>query len=153
MPIDRLFLQQYIWEHIPIAEAMGLKVEEATTEKVLLSAPLKQNINHKRTAFGGSLHAVATLSCWSLIFIHVREIALPVEIVIAESHIEYLRPVTDDFTAECLFSPLVWPQFDRMLIHKGKARIKLNSKIFQTGSLAVSFSGEFAAVKKDVRHR
>ena len=55
-------LEKYLHKHIPISSAMGVKVDVASSERVVLSAPFLNNINHKQTVFGGSLHAVATLT-------------------------------------------------------------------------------------------
>jgi len=52
----RSTLEDYLWEHIPISKAMGVRVDSASLEKVILEAPFTNNINHKKTVFGGSLH-------------------------------------------------------------------------------------------------
>ena len=92
-------LEDYLYRNIPISEAMGVRVARASTDSISLTAPLQANINHKRTAFGGSLQAVATLACWTLLHVNLREDADPSEIVITNSNIDYIRPVTADFTA------------------------------------------------------
>jgi thioesterase domain-containing protein len=99
-----LDLEQYLYQNIPLSQAIGIIVEEATLQKVILKAPLAPNINHKKTAFGGSLHAVATLACWSLIFINLQATPFAsMEIVITASEIQYLMPVAADFFIECSF--------------------------------------------------
>ena len=142
-------LQTYIHEHIPISIALGIEVKEATLDKVIVSAPLLPNINHKNTAFGGSLHAVATLSCWSLVFVNLQQYSEPTEIVIAKSEVDYLAPVNSDFTAECILNDRQeWIRFEAALRKKGKGRIKLNAKICQASKLAVDYHGEFVAIAK-----
>lgn len=132
-------LETYLLQHIPISGAMGIAVELATPEKVVLRAPFLNNINHKRTVFGGSLHAVATLACWSLLHLNVKG-----QIVIASSEVAYLAPVAADFTAECLMpDPAEWEKFTASLGKKGKGRIKLKAQIVQEGRLCVDFSGVF----------
>ncbi|MGE3318012.1 MAG: YiiD C-terminal domain-containing protein [Candidatus Berkiella sp.] len=48
-------IQHYLSEHIPITQALGIKVELLSDNEVIVSAPLDHNINHKKTVFGGSL--------------------------------------------------------------------------------------------------
>ncbi len=146
MSIQANFLEQYLYEYIPISIAMGVKVREVSTARIVLSAPIAPNINHKKTVFGGSLHALATLSCWSLAFLNLQ--GLKAEIVITASEIQYLRPVSSDFTVECnMNEPERWIQFKKMFARKGKARIQLHATIYQDGHLAVDYQGEFVAIK------
>jgi thioesterase domain-containing protein len=140
-------LQRYLQEQIPISSAMGIQIEEASCEKIVLSAPLQANINHKKTVFGGSLHAATTLACWSLIFLNLKDFEKPTEIVIVSSEIKYLLPVTADFKAECaLPEQTEWHRFQHILRKKGKARIPLTAHIAQDNQLAVKFQGIFAAI-------
>lgn len=140
-------LEKYLAENIPISIALGIKLQQATFERVILKAPFTPNINHKNTVFGGSLHAVATLACWSLLFIHLKEWSIPVEIVILSSEVDYLMPVTTDFEVECRFpAEDAWLKFQQVLTRKGKAKIPLTAKIFQEGRLAVDYRGVFVAL-------
>lgn len=141
-------LHDYLYHHIPISQSFGITVAYAALDKVILNAPLQANINHKKTVFGGSLHAVATLSCWGLLFLNTRKLARPIELVIQSSRIDYLIPVTNDFSAECILpSSEIWERFEKMLIKKGKARIELAATIYHQEQLAVNFIGNFAALK------
>lgn len=54
--------------NIPLTQAMQVRVLEIGPDSVRLGAPLSANINHHRTAFGGSLATLATLAAWSLPF-------------------------------------------------------------------------------------
>jgi thioesterase domain-containing protein len=136
-------LEEYLHQHIPIASAMGVSVETATSDQIVLKAPLANNINHKKTVFGGSLHAVATLACWSLLHVNLED----AQIVIASSEIQYLHPVTRDFQAECRMADRkVWERYVKIFQKKGKARIKLSAMIYQEGKLCVDYSGVFVAI-------
>lgn len=140
-------LQNYLYENIPISLAMEVDVHEATIDKVTLGAKIAPNINHKRTVFGGSLHSVATLSCWSLIFINLKQLGILAEIVISKSNVKYLAPVTTDFTATCeMNNKDDFARFANMLLKKGKARIKLSASIYQGNQLAVEYEGEFVGI-------
>ncbi len=139
---DQTSLKTYLQSHIPISEAMGVCVEHASKEKVILTAPFANNINHKKTVFGGSLHAVATLACWSLLHLNLEE----VQIVITRSEVDYRAPVDGDFKAECVLPERdVWQKFIKTLQLKGKARLALTATISHQGRLAVNYQGTFAA--------
>lgn len=141
-------LQTYIHEHIPLSNALGVEVQTAALDQVALSAPFANNINHKKTVFGGSLQAVATLACWGLAYLNLEQQNLSCEIVITNSDINYLLPVTTDFTAKAtLPEKLTWDRFSKILAKHGKARIKIHATIYQGDKLTVDYIGTFAAVR------
>lgn len=142
-------LQDYIHAHIPISRAMGLKIEQAAKDKVILSAPITLNINHKKTVFGGSLQSISTLACWSLVFINLKDSLDNIyEIVIYKSEIKYLRPVTKDFRVQCeVTNKEEFGKFQNTLLKRSKGRISLVARIYQDGVLAVDYKGEFVAIR------
>lgn len=148
---SEIVLQNYLLQNIPISSAMGIQVEKASPQQIILSAPLSNNINHKKTVFGGSLHAVATLACWSLIHVNLSQLCLDdFQIVITNSEIAYLAPVASDFKAEChMIEPSLWNRFVKMLQKKGKSRLTLQAKIWQGTQLCVDYSGVFAAIEAE----
>lgn len=146
--ITDIKLEDYLLKHIPISSAMGIEVDKASLSQIVLKAPFSNNINHKKTVFGGSLHAVATLACWSLLHVNLVHLSDNVQIVISSSEVEYLAPVVSDFKAECHMPDAVeWDRFIKMLKKKGKSRLKLTAKIFQKEQLCVDYSGIFVAIK------
>lgn len=141
-------LEKYVLENIPLSQALGIQVKSASLQEVILSAPFLNNINHKKTVFGGSLHAVATLACWSLIYMHLENLKT-FDIVITSSSIQYILPVIADFNVECkMAEPSRWNRFKTSLLQKGKGRIELHAAIFQDKKLAVDYLGTFAAIKR-----
>lgn len=145
---EKIELEKYLHKNIPISKAMGIEVFTASKDKVILKAPFAKNINHKKTVFGGSLHAVATLSCWCWLHLHLKTLN-PLDIVITNSNVDYRAPVVADFEARCMQPEEdAWRQFTAMLQAKGKARIVLHAEIVQSGKLAVAFTGTFAAIKR-----
>ena len=140
-------LESYLYQNIPLSKAMGIKIHHESADKVILFAPFANNINHKKTVFGGSLHAAATLACWCLLYLNVHDPSL--QIVITKSEIDYLAPVDSDFTVECLMpEKSIWERFMQMLQSKGKARILLAAKIMHNDKLAVDYQGVFAVLKQ-----
>ena len=145
-------LQKYLHRHIPISKAMGIKVVHASEEKVILEASFQENINHKQTVFGGSLHAVATLACWSLLYLNLKPCDEEFQIVITHSDVEFKAPVADDFQVVCLKpDPAMWNRFIHMLERKNKSRINLTATIEYSNRLAVKYHATFAALKSQVK--
>jgi len=141
-------LQSYVERNIPIAKAFEAKVLNIGEDTLTIAAPLAANINHKRTVFGGSLQAIATLACWSLLHHKLRGSTDPGEIVITNSSIDYITAVTGDFVATAsLPNPERWQQFLDLFNRRGKARLQLQAQIYQGEDLAVDYTGTFAAIK------
>lgn len=138
-------LEQYLHEKIPLTVAMGVHVEHCDDASLVLSAPLAPNRNHLGTAFGGSLHTMATLSGYSLLWWLLR--TPEAHIVIRESTIHYDKAVTGDLRAVC-HAPASeeLAVFRRDFARKGKARLRLAATIEQEGEIAVRFTGVFVAI-------
>jgi thioesterase domain-containing protein len=142
-------LERSLHAEIPLTQAMGVVVAHYDQHGLTLRAPLGPNLNHKKTAFGGSLNSLATLACWGLAQLLVRDLNVPVTVVIQESHVQYLKPVEQNIEATCHVPPAVMlDRFLRTLVRHGRARIELDATI-QTGSeTAVRFHGLFVAYDK-----
>lgn len=141
-------IQNYLIDHIPLTQALGVVLTQVSNDKVIMQAPFLNNINHKMTVFGGSLHAVATLTCWSLMYTNLIDSLGNIEIVISHSEVDYLLPVTSDFEAICTKpNQAVWDSFKKMINKKGKGRISLTAQIFQSNQLAVDYHGTFVVLK------
>jgi thioesterase domain-containing protein len=137
-------LQAALAAEIPITAAIGLKVAGFEDGALKLAAPLARNINHKATAFAGSLNAVLTLAGWSMLWLIARRELIAAKVVIQDSAIRYLRPVTRDFVAECrLPARAEVERFLLILRRKGKARLELAAEIREAGEVAVAFSGRY----------
>ncbi|MEP6669643.1 MAG: YiiD C-terminal domain-containing protein [Chthoniobacter sp.] len=138
-------LERFLHEQIPLTVAMGVQVAECDDTRLVLTAPLAPNRNHLQTAFGGSLHALATLSGYSLLWWLLRE--PHAHIVIRESTIRYKNPVRGDLRAVC-HSPAAQEleRFRRDFARKGKARISLDAVVEYDDEIAVRFSGVFVAI-------
>ncbi|WP_284620137.1 YiiD C-terminal domain-containing protein [Aquabacterium humicola] len=140
-------LQRYLHEHIPLSRAMDVSVLHASPERILLQAPLAPNINHRETAFGGSLSALAILSAWSLLHVRLAAAGPVPRLVIQRNAMHYEAAVLGDFTAEALApDPAAWSSFIRMLDRKGKARIAVASTVRTGDAVAGRFDGEFVAL-------
>lgn len=137
-------LQQMLAQGIPITHSMGILAEKYDDTGLVLKAPLVGNTNPKGTAFAGSINALLTLAGWGLIWLLLKELDLPGEIVIQNSSIGYVRPVTGDFAAIC-HRPAQADinRMEQALKKKGKARIELSAEIYQDDRRAADFKGRY----------
>jgi len=140
-------LEAVLHHEIPLSRQMGLRVDRYDGERLALGAPLAPNVNHKATAFAGSLTAVATLTGWGATWLLLRERDMGGVIVIQESTTRYLLPVGGDFVATCrLPTSRVIERFLAGLRRRGKARLPLSVEILDgAGRVAVAFSGQYVA--------
>jgi thioesterase domain-containing protein len=140
-------LEAVLHHEIPLSRQMGLTVHQYDGAWLALRAPLAPNINHKATAFAGSLNAVMTLAGWGTAWLVLREHSLHGTIVIQESATRYLLPVGHDFTATCRVPAAdETERFLAGLRRRGKARLALKVEILDgDGRGAVAFTGMYVA--------
>ena len=145
VPYGVEYLQRRIQDEFPLARHIGVEVELATDERLVLSAPFAPNANHNGTAFGGSQFCVAVLAgwAWATRYLAARQVAA--DAVIQESSIRYLAPACGALRA--ILQPPVpetVEKFRRMLRRAGRGRIRLNVDVYDGASLVTQFRGVFA---------
>lgn len=146
MEYDAEEVTAYLHQHIPVTQAMQITVLPAGQERLRLQAPLVPNLNHQETAFGGSIASLGILAGWTLIHLRLRDDTLRYKIVIQKSEIEFLRPIENEFVAECCYpEQRVWDQFYSGLQRKGRARIQLECKVKVDQQVAAVIAGTFVA--------
>ena len=129
---------------------MGVRVVSCSAAEVILGAPLAPNINHRATAFGGSLSAVAILSAWTWLHRAAREAGCHTRLVIQRNSIEYLAPVSTEFEARCTgLDAVVQEKFFRTLHRLGKARATLTAELTSGGQVVATFTGDYVAMLLD----
>jgi len=139
-------LEQYLHAQIPLSQAMAVRVVSLDDRTVELSAPLPPNINHHATVFGGSAAALAMLAAWALLHTRLQAAGVASRLVIQRSSIEYLRPMTGEFTARATLGEMSdWVRFEAALTRRRPARIAVEAIIEHAGEVAVRFTGEFVA--------
>lgn len=139
-------LQDYLHRHIPLSAAMEVSVALQSDDRIILEAPLRPNINHRDTVFGGSASALAILAAWSLVQTRLERAGIRSRLVIQRNSVEYTRPMTGRFSASAtLKEPGSWGPFLRMLERRGRARITVESVLLSEGEVAGTFEGEFVA--------
>lgn len=140
------WLDATLQREIPLTRAMGVTAVRNDDAGLVLRAPLAPNLNHKHTAFGGSLATLATLAGWGLLQLLLREQS-PVTVVIQESTVVYHRPVTADF--EAVARPPTAAAREKFLLtlkRRGRARIAIDVVIHAGTEIAVEYRGRFVAV-------
>lgn len=148
MPGDPRDLQSYLHEHIPLTQSMDVEVIYSGEEGIRLRAPLPPNINHRLTAFGGSISALAMTAGWSYVHQRLQSLEMPARVVVANADTRFLQPATDDFEAWCPAPPdKLWTRFIAVFQKKGKARLKLRVWVQCEGETAALFEAEYVAVR------
>ncbi len=136
-------LEQTLHDEIPISHEMGITVAAYDGKQLRLAAPIAPNINHKCTAFGGSLYSLAVLCGWGMLHLKLAEAGLHKHIVIQEADIRYLLPVDQNMQAECTLDDAAFQRFLRTLEKHGRSRLALDVVIKHDGQPAVEFSGRY----------
>lgn len=142
-------LLAYMHSCIPLVAQMQVQSPLLDAAGLSLSAPLAPNINHERTAFGGSLVSLATLACWGYLWLLLED-ERGMHVVVNEANMHYLKPVTGALTARCAApdAPAL-QRFLDTLARRGKARLELKAAITQDGVLCAEYTGSFVAYRAD----
>ena len=134
-------------EQIPLAGAIGVRVLESSHEQVRIEAPLGPNVNHRSTAFGGSVAALAILTGWALVHTSLTREGSSARTVIQESSMRYDAPIAAAFTAVCEApEPEAWARFTRTLARRGRARIRLAVRVESAGVVAARGEAAYVAL-------
>ncbi|GAV21268.1 putative thioesterase [Mariprofundus micogutta] len=143
-------METYLHEHIPITAHFAVKIIAFEKGTIHLRAPLAANINHRDTAFGGSLSSIGILAGWSVIHFTLTALGLPSRIVIQSSSMDFTAPGDADFDATAsLPDEVEWNRFCNMLKRKGRARIRLPSSIHIGDTSIAEHEGVFVAILND----
>ncbi len=146
--MDRQEFQQFLYDHIPITEKMGFTVEEFNNTKVKIAAKLEPNINHKATAFGGSINSLMTVCGWAMVFVNIKPVDENAHIVIQKSSINYKAPIDFDFSAECEFyDEAEKERFFQIYKKHNKARLILKVKCCREDTVLAEYEGQYVVFK------
>ena len=146
-PAERA-LRRKLATEMPVSQRLGIRFRGAPGGGVHLGAPLATNINHHGTAFAGSLNAVATLAGWATVWLLLRRRGLTAHVVIQDSSVRYLRPVTGDFEARCEPpAPGAVQHLLESLRRRGRGRIELAVTVSDARGPTVMFTGRYVALR------
>ena len=142
-------LRRKLTTEMPVTQRLGIRLSGFNGHGVRLRAPLAANINHQGTAFAGSLNAVATLAGWATVWLLLRRRGHPAHVVIQDSAIRYLRPVTTDFEAVCEApSEELVTHMVEALRRRGRGRIGLEVTVRDEVGPAIAFRGRYVALTR-----
>ena len=140
-------LLEYVNANLPLATAMQVRVIHADEERVELAFPLAPNLNHERTAFGGSLAAAGMLAAWGLVWLQSRKIDPVPRLVIAESAMRFIRPADEAFTARCAWPRSgSWDSVRETLARTGRSRVELRTELCVGPRVAAAHDGVFVLI-------
>ena len=143
-------VEHRIVDRIPLTRHLGLSLAAFDERGLVLTAPLAPNVNHRGTAFGGSLSTLATLAGWSLIQLLLQDHGLHAKTVVHHSTVRYLKPITDDFEVHAAVPPSdEVATFAETLRRRGRARLAVHCRIVQGDLVGVEFEGAFVALRSD----
>lgn len=137
---------KWIYAQIPLTRSMQIDTCVYKERSLTLSAPKEPNKNDKNTGFAGATTALATLAGWCLITRYTQDLNLDCDVMIVESQVKYLAPITQDFTAQVtLPEPELCKQFDHQMAEKGRSRMTLEVIITENGCPALTLTGSYLA--------
>ena len=140
-------ITSYIHNHIPLTAHLGAVIDAYDGEAVTISAPLGPNLNHRNTAFGGSISALGILSGWALLFLKLKDTGIKNRLVIQKSSFDFQEPIDDNFKASCsLPNDENWDKFIRTLTKHGRARIIVKSIIKSASGTGGVHEGAYVAI-------
>jgi len=143
---DLATLQAALHTLIPISKHMGIEARAYDGRRLVLSAPLANNINHQQSAFGGSLFSLSALAGWGILQLKLAEMKVKANTVIAGGDVSYSQPVFKTLHCEIELPP-AYPAFRDKFLETGKASILLTSNILLDGQSAMAFSGKYVVRK------
>jgi thioesterase domain-containing protein len=145
--MDPAELTRYLHEHIPLTRHLGAEARSWDGAAIRLHAPLAHNLNHRGTAFGGSLSALAILSGWSLVHLALRDRGIEARVVIQRSELDFDEPVDGDFEAAAdLPGAAAWDRFVETLRRRRRARIVVASTLRSASGPGGRHKGTYVAV-------
>lgn len=142
-------LQNYVDNHIPIVKANRFQIVEANPNTVVVGAGLADHVNHRDSAFGGSLSTALILASWARVRLWTDGFDPSTVIVISEQRVRFTLPVLADFEARTRpLAPEALARAQRQLGRFGKARFNVEAEVVHRGDSTVraEFWGEFVVV-------
>ncbi len=140
---------RYLHETIPITIHLGAAVQAWDGRSLRIAAPLAPNVNHRRTAFGGSLSALAILSGWALVHLALRARTVEARLVIQRSAMHFDAPVTGDLVVtSTLPREAEWERFLSTFARRGLARVHVRGAV-GAGGESGTHEAAYVAMRPD----
>ena len=130
-------LQEIMHELIPMSRFMGVEVSEYKRDTLTLTAPLEKNINHQKSAFGGSVFALAALAGWGILQLKLHELDLSCNTVVGDAKVKFLKPIREDLVCKVKVDNS-HTQLLKGIEKNGSAVVELDTKFFAEGIKAMT---------------
>jgi thioesterase domain-containing protein len=144
----------YLARHVPITQAMGIRLRSFDAAGVTMTAPLKPNLNDKGIAFGGTLASILALSGWALTDLVLRQAGEVADVLIAVGATEYRAPVSGRIVARCPLPPAEdLSAFLTAYRLRGKALLRLEAFIETKDGPAALFHATYIARRPAARRK
>jgi thioesterase domain-containing protein len=137
----------YLHRHIPLTRALGAEVVVLDELVAEIRAPLAPNLNHRMTAFGGSLSTLAILSGWTVLHFALRAAGVEARLVIQRAECDFLLPVDGEFVARSELEAPARDRFVRTLARYRRARLSVSSRVRQADASCVDAHNHFVALQ------
>ena len=140
---------KWLKTQIPLLEHLGIEQLGWDGQTLTVPTPLAPNVNDKGTGFGGSQAAIATVAGWCLTTLCLKERGLECDVVIADSHLQYLKPVTTDFETR-----VTLPDFStadalaERVEARGKGKLELVVEVLCQEQVCMRLEGVYVAIKR-----
>ena len=147
-------LNKTLQHEIPLTEALAVTLSDYRNNSLTVNAPLAPNINHKQTAFGGSLYSVAVLAGWALVNLRLSEhdtlLQQRAQVVIYHSEMQYMKAVHGDFSAKVTQSAALQnPRFIQRLLRFGKNSCLESIEILEQNEVKARLNAKYVVVLPD----
>jgi thioesterase domain-containing protein len=142
-------LRAVIAGELPITQHLGITVHRIDASSITLGLPLAPNRNLHGTLFAGSLSAAAILAGWAVGWLTLRRAGLAATLVIQDSALDFLRPVTTDCSLVChRAEPVNEDRFVQACRRHGRGRLALDVDVVLEGATVARFRGRYVALRE-----
>ncbi len=141
---------------IPLAGFMGVCVDFADLQRVVLRVPWEPVVNHAEVAFGGGIFSLGALCGWALVEMNRWEAASKIasvesEVLLGRGEIDFLRPICGPFEARAEWDGDL--SLDIEAFFRGGHRLlplnlQVNLSLIGEEAPAARLSGRFVVVKR-----
>lgn len=142
--------EAYLHRHIPLSRALEVHVVRLDLDGATLEAPLRPNLNHRGTAFGGSLSALGILAGWVLVHSSLLRAGWNPRLVIQRHEVDFTAPAEATFEAWAPAPhPDAWSSFLHTYRRRNRARIDVSCELRSEGRRIGASTGRYVAVAAD----
>ena len=129
---------------IPLSKAMNIEIASFDETQLTTSADLLFNKNLHNTMFAGSIYTLATLTGWGWVHLALAREGLAGDIVLADGHIRYHKPVEGVGTAMVLAENV---KDNLAVLEKGKKpRFTIEVSVLNGEEVAATFTGLYVVI-------